>query len=132
MEYTSMFIMLAIIFLIVMANRFLFWWIKATIVAYYSVISYIFIKTKNKIDRQYENILPVPDIYWDKNSGWVDTMAGYYFWPLAVILLFIYYKWYRSVQSKTAKGLVVVSFIPSAAIFLFITFLFGFGYGYRP
>lgn len=127
-----MFIMLAIIFLIVMANRFLFWWIKATIVAYYSVISYIFIKTKNKIDRQYENILPVPDIYWDKNSGWVDTMAGYYFWPLAVILLFIYYKWYRSVQSKTAKGLVVVSFIPSAAIFLFITFLFGFGYGYRP
>ncbi|MEY8190382.1 hypothetical protein AB4X15_12105 [Peribacillus simplex] len=132
MEYTSLFIMLAIIFLIVMANRFLFWWIKATIVAYYSVISYIFIKTKNKIDRQYENILPVPDIYWDKNSGWVDTMAGYYFWPLAVILLFIYYKWYRSVQSKTAKGLVVVSFIPSAAIFLFITFLFGFGYGYRP
>ena len=132
MEYTSLFIMLAIIFLIVMTNRFLFWWIKATIVAYYSVISYIFIKTKNKIDRQYENILPVPDMYWDKNSGWVDTMAGYYFWPLAVILLFIYYKWYRSVQSKTAKGLVVVSFIPSTAIFLFITFLFGFGYGYRP
>lgn len=124
--------MLAIIFLIVMTNRFLFWWIKATIVAYYSVISYIFIKTKNKIDRQYENILPVPDIYWDNNSGWVDTMAGYYFWPLAVILLFIYYKWYRSVQSKTVKGLVVISFIPSAAIFLFITFLFGFGYGYRP
>jgi uncharacterized membrane protein len=130
--YIGLFVLLAIIFLIVISNKFLFWWIKATIVAYYSVISYIFITTKNKIDRQYENILPVPDAYWDKNSGWVETMLGYYFWPLAVILLFIYYKWYRSVQSKTAKGLVVVSLIPSTAIFLFITFLFGFGYGYSP
>ncbi|MGG0791448.1 hypothetical protein ABE132_22675 [Peribacillus simplex] len=132
MGYIGLFVMLAIIFLIVIFNRFLFWWLKATIVTYYSVISYIFIKTKNKIDRQYEHILPVPDVYWDKNSGWVDTMVGYYFWPLAVILLFIYYKWYRSLQSKTAKGLVVVSLIPSTAIFLYITFLFGFGYGYRP
>ncbi|MFD6442580.1 hypothetical protein ACFWDG_23000, partial [Peribacillus sp. NPDC060186] len=102
------------------------------IAAYYSVISYIFITTKNKIDRQYENILPVPDAYWDKNSGWVNTMVGYYFWPLAVILLFIYYKWYRSVQSRTAKGWIVVSFIPATAIFLIITFFFGFGYEYRP
>ncbi|MDM5304296.1 hypothetical protein [Peribacillus frigoritolerans] len=132
MGYTGLYVMLAIIFLIVISNRHLFWWIKAIIVAYYSVISYIFITTKNKIDRQYENILPVPDAYWDKNSGWVNTMVGYYFWPLAVILLFIYFKWYRSRQSKTAKGWVVVSFIPATAIFLIITFFFGFGYGYRP
>ncbi|GAB6258138.1 MULTISPECIES: hypothetical protein [Peribacillus] len=104
MGYTGLFVMLAIIFLIVISNRHLFWWIKATIAAYYFVISYIFITTKNKIDKQYENILPVPDAYWDKNSGWVNTMVGYYFWPLAVILLFIYYKWYRSVQSRIAKG----------------------------
>ena len=124
--------MLAILLLIVVFNKFLFWWAKAIIVAYYSVISYIFITIKNKIDEQYENVLPVPDAYWDKNSGWVDTMLNYYFFPSAIILLFIYYKWFRSVQSKTAKGLILASLIPSTAIFLFFTFLFGFGYWYRP
>ncbi|MET3322716.1 UNVERIFIED_ORG: putative membrane protein [Peribacillus simplex] len=131
-EYTGLYWMMAIIFIVVISNKFLFWWIKAAIVVYYSIISYIFVTTKNKIDRQYENILPVPDAYWDKNSGWVDTMAIYYFWPLVVILLFIYFKWYTSRQSRTAKGWVGVSFIPSIFIFLFFTFMFGFGYGYRP
>lgn len=131
-EYTGVYYTLAIIFLVVISNRFIFWWIKATIVAYYTVITYIFITTKNKIDKQYENILPVPDAYWDKNSGWVDTMASYYFWPLVVILLFIYFKWYTSRQSRIAKGWVVVSFIPSTFIFLFFTFMFVFAYGYRP
>ncbi|MGG0287768.1 hypothetical protein ABEY41_22205 [Peribacillus butanolivorans] len=131
-QYTGVYWTLAIIFLIVISNRFLFWWIKATIVAYYSVISYIFITTKNKIDRQYENITPVPEAYWDKNSGWVDTMSGYYFWPLIIILLFIYYKWFTGVKSKTAKGWVIISFIPSTFIFLFFTFMFVFAYGYRP
>ncbi|WP_340373271.1 hypothetical protein [Peribacillus sp. FSL E2-0218] len=131
-QYTGVYYTLAIIFLVVISNRFIFWWIKATIVAYYSVITYIFITTKNKIDKQYENILPVPDAYWDKNSGWVDTMASYYFWPLVVILVFIYFKWYTSRQSRIAKGWVVVSFIPSTFIFLFFTFMFVFAYGYRP
>ncbi|MFJ7306403.1 hypothetical protein [Peribacillus frigoritolerans] len=66
--YIELFVFLAIIFLIVLTNRFIPWLVKAAIAVYYSVISYIFITTKNKIDERYENITPVPDAYWDKNS----------------------------------------------------------------
>jgi len=107
--YIELFVFLAIIFLIVISNRFLPWLVKAGIVVYYSFISYIFITTKNKIDKQYENITPVPDAYWDKNSAWVDTMTGYYLWSFLIILLFIYFKWFTSVKSKEAKGWVLVS-----------------------
>ncbi|MGE7768733.1 hypothetical protein [Peribacillus sp. NPDC096540] len=129
-EYTNFFIMLGITFIIVISNKFLFWWIKAAIVAYYSIISFIFISTKNKIDKEYE--IPLPDAYWDKNSDWVDTIAGYYFWPLVVIFLFLFFKWYTSNQRKTDKGVVVLSFIASTAIFLFFTFMFVSSYGLRP
>ncbi|MGG4268076.1 hypothetical protein [Peribacillus simplex] len=63
--YIELFIFLAIIFLIVITNRFLPWWVKVAIAVYYSVISYLFITTKNKIDKQYENITSVPDAYWE-------------------------------------------------------------------
>lgn len=131
-QYIGLFVILGIIFIIVVSNRFLSWWVKSTIVAYYSIISYVFVTVKNKIDRQYENILPVPEAYWDKNSGWVDTMLSYYFLPMIVILLFIYYKWFTGVKSNIAKVLVAVSFILSAIIFIFFTFMFVFSYGYRP
>lgn len=130
--YIELFIFLAILFLIVFSYRFLPWWVKAAIAVYYSVISYLFITTKNKIDKQYENITPVPDAYWDKNSAWVDTMTGYYLWSFLIILLFIYFKWFTSVKSKEAKGWVIVSFIPSLALFLLFIFIFSFSYGYRP
>ncbi|WHX60914.1 hypothetical protein [Peribacillus frigoritolerans] len=117
--YIELFVFLAIIFLIVLSNRFIPWLVKAAIAVYYSVISYIFITTKNKIDERYENITPVPDAYWDKNSAWVDTMTGYYLWSFLIILLFIYIKWFTSVKSKEAKGWVLISFIPSLAVFYF-------------
>ncbi|MDF9759972.1 putative membrane protein [Peribacillus simplex] len=115
--------------LIVISNRFLPWWVKVAIAVYYSVISYLFITIKNKIDRQYENITPA---YWDKNFAWADIMTGYYLWSFLIILLFIYFKWFTSVKSKEAKGWVIVSFIPSLALFLLFIFVFSFSYGYRP
>lgn len=132
MFYTGLYNVLAIIFILIILNRHFVWWIKAILIAYYSVLSYIFIKTKNKIDKQYENILPVPDAYWDKNSGWVDTMSGFYLWPLLAILLFLYYKWFRGAKSSKAKVLIAASLVPAAVIFLFFMFVFAFGYGYRP
>ncbi|WP_342604181.1 hypothetical protein [Peribacillus sp. FSL E2-0159] len=122
--------MLGIIFIIVISNKFLFWWVKSAIVAYYSIISYVFISIKNKIDEEYDP--PLLDAYWDKNSAWVDTIAGYFFWPLVVIFLFLYFKWYTDRQRKSDKGVVVLSFIASTAVFLFFTFMFVFSYGYRP
>ncbi|PEF35727.1 hypothetical protein CON84_20700 [Bacillus sp. AFS094228] len=130
--YIELFVFLAIIFIIVLSNRFIPWLVKAAIVVYYSVISYIFITTKNKIDERYENITPVSDAYWDKNSAWVDTMTGYYLWSFLIILLHIYFKWFTSVKSKEAKGWVLISFIPALAVFLLFIFIFSFSYGYRP
>lgn len=131
-QYTGLYVLLGIIFILVTFNRNFFWWVKVTIVVYYSIISYIFITIKNKIDKEYENITPVPDSYWDENSGWVYTMIDYYFWPLSLLLLFMYYKWFKSVQGKTTRLLVLLSMVPAAVVFLFFMFIFGFSYGYRP
>ncbi|RXT07066.1 hypothetical protein [Ammoniphilus sp. CFH 90114] len=92
-QYTGLFITLSFIFIVVVFNRYLFWWVKGIIVAYYSMVSYIFITVKNRIDNEFENIRPVPEIYWDKNSGWVDTITNYIFFPFIGILIFIYFKW---------------------------------------
>lgn len=127
----GLFIFLAIVFLVIVFNKFLIWWIKATLVAYYSVISYFFIITRNKIDRDYKNIHPVPDAYWDINTYWFNIIQSLYFFPTAIILLFIYYKWFTGIRSEQAKFWVVLSLIPVAIIILFFAFIFSFSYGYR-
>lgn len=63
-------------------------WVKFTIAAYYSIVSYVFITNKNKIDRQYENILPVPKAYWDKNI-WVQTIRFVLFYCTVCVLCVI-------------------------------------------
>ncbi|MCM3409496.1 hypothetical protein [Metabacillus litoralis] len=131
-QYTGFFILLGLILIIVISSRSLRWWIKTTMITYYFVLSYIFISTKNKIDKQFENIVPVPDEYWDKNSEWVSTIAGFLFWPLALFLIFLYFKWFTKANTRIAKVLVFTSIIPAAAIFIFFAFLFDFSYGYRP
>ncbi|MBM7692209.1 membrane protein implicated in regulation of membrane protease activity [Peribacillus deserti] len=131
-QYTGFFVTLALIFIIVFFNKYLFWWVKSIIAAYYLVVSYFFIKVKNKINKEYEDVLPVPDKYWDKNSEWVDTITRYLFLPLVGILIFIYYKWFNSVHSKMAKILILLSLIPTAILFLIFSFFFSFAYGYRP
>ncbi|WP_404321508.1 hypothetical protein LG298_13685 [Cytobacillus firmus] len=105
---------------------------KSVIVAYYIVVSYYFITVKNRIDKEFEGISPVPDAYWDQNSGWVDTIANYLFLPLAAILIIIYFKWFTKTKSKKAKILILISLIPSSFLFMFFLFLFSFAYGYRP
>ncbi|SEN55363.1 hypothetical protein SAMN05192533_11516 [Mesobacillus persicus] len=131
-QYTGFFITLAIILIIVLFNKYLFWWVKGIIVAYYLVVSYYFITVKNRIDKEYEDILPVPDAYWDKNTGWVDTITNYLFLPLIAIVIFIYFKWFTKAQTKVARILILVSIIPATILLVFFSFLFSFGYGYRP
>jgi hypothetical protein len=131
-QYIGFFVILALIFIIVLFNKYLFWWVKGIIVAYYLVVAYLFITVKNRIDKEYEDVLPVPEAYWDQNSGWVDTIMGYLFWPLVGILVFIYIKWFRKVHTKLAKVLILVSIIPAASLFIFFSFMFSFSYGYRP
>jgi membrane protein implicated in regulation of membrane protease activity len=123
-------LMLGLIFIVVISNKFLFWWVKLTIVAYYCVISYIFFKVEAKINEEYET--PLPDAYWDKVTGWADTIAGLIFLPLSLILLFIFYKWYSSRKDLQANGYVIAMSIPTIAIVLFFFIMFKFVYGYRP
>ncbi|RNF39369.1 hypothetical protein [Planococcus salinus] len=130
--YTFFYVMIALIFTIVIFNKYLPWWGKSLILAYYVGVSYFFITEKNRIDGEYEDVLPVPEEYWEKNTGWVVTISDFLFWPLLGILLFIYIRWFISVQTRTAKTFVLLSLIPAAFLFLFFLFFFNFVYGYRP
>ncbi|MBG9588418.1 hypothetical protein ABE26_15545 [Cytobacillus firmus] len=123
---------LLLIFIIVVFSKYIAWWVKSVIVAYYIVVSYYFITVKNRIDKEFEGISPVPDAYWDQNSGWVDTIANYLFLPLAAILIFIYFNWFTKTHSKKAKIFILISLIPSSLLFMFFLILFSFAYGYRP
>ncbi|TKD72260.1 hypothetical protein [Pseudalkalibacillus hwajinpoensis] len=131
-QYTGFYITLALIFILVFFNKYLLSWVKGIIVTYYMVVSYLFITIKNNIDRKYKDVLPVPDAYWDKNTGWVDTISNFLFLPLIFIILFVYINWFIEARTKMAKTLIILSLIPSAILFILITFLFSFGYGYRP
>lgn len=131
-QYTGFFIMLAFIFIIVIFNKYIFWWIKGIIIGYYLLVSYNFITVKNRIDNEYEAILPVPEVYWDKNSGWVGTITNYLFLPLIGIIIFIYFKWITKARTKTTKIFIILSLIPTITIFILFSFFFSFGYGYRP
>ncbi|MCM3653547.1 hypothetical protein [Metabacillus litoralis] len=131
-QYIGFFVILAFIIIIVVFNKYFFWWVKSILVAYYLVVSYFFITVKNRIDKEFEGVLPVPDAYWDKNSGWVDTITNYLFLPLIGIIIFIYFKWFTKARTKMSKIFILMSFIPSATLFIFFSFLFSFGYGYSP
>ncbi|MGM0904441.1 MAG: hypothetical protein ACQEXB_25500 [Bacillota bacterium] len=131
-QYTGFFVTLALIFIIVLFNKYLFWWVKGIIVAYYLVVAYIFITVKNRIDKEFEDVRPVPEAYWDENSGWVDTIMSYLFLPLVGILIFIYIKWFRKVKTNWARVLILVSILPVAILVIFFSFMFSFSYGYRP
>ena len=131
-QYTGFFIILMFILCFVAFNKYLFRWWKRLIVAYYLVVSYFFISVKNRIDKEFEGILPVPDAYWDKNSRWVDTITYYLFLPLIGIIIYIYFKWFTKAQTKMDKVYILLSLIPTVILFIVFSFLFNFGYGYRP
>ncbi|MGY6211139.1 hypothetical protein ACXEO8_14220 [Cytobacillus firmus] len=131
-QYTGFFITLLLIFIIVIFSKYIVWWVKSVIVAYYIVVSYYFITVKNRIEKEFEGISPVPDAYWDQNSGWVDTIGNYLFLPFAAILIFIYFRWFTKTHSRKARILILISLIPSALLFMFFLILFSFAYGYRP
>lgn len=78
-QYTFFYMMIALVFVIVIFNKFFLLWGKILIPVYYIAVSYIFIVGKNKIDWEYKGVLPVPEEYWDKNTGWVETMSNFLF-----------------------------------------------------
>ncbi|RKL65387.1 hypothetical protein CR203_20785 [Salipaludibacillus neizhouensis] len=131
-QYTGFVITLGFIFIIVIFNKYMFWWGKSVIITYYLVVSYFFITVKNRIDEKYEDILPVPEEYWDQNTGWVGTITNYLFLPLIGIIVFIYFRWFTKARTKKGKVLILLSVIPATVVYVLFSFLFSFVYGYRP
>lgn len=131
-EYIVFFIILAFILAVVVFNKYFFWWVKGCFAAYYLVVAYLFITVRNRIGKEFEGVTPVPDAYWSKNSGWVDTITNYLLIPLIGIVAFLYFKWFTKAPTKMAKMVILLSMIPSALLFFICIFLLSFGYGYSP
>ncbi|MFE8700613.1 hypothetical protein ACFYKX_08315 [Cytobacillus sp. FJAT-54145] len=131
MEYMFLYLMVGAILAFVIQSKMINRWIKGLISTYYLVITFVFINGRRNIEEQYYAV-PVPDEYWDRNSGWVYFIDGFFFWPLIAILLFSYVKWILNSKDTFKRVWIIISILPVGGILLFCAFLFGFGYGYRP
>jgi len=131
-QYTGLYFDLILIMLIVIFNRVLFRWVKYLVAAYYLVVSYFFITVKNKVDQQYDGIIPTPNEYWHKNSEWVNTISLYLYIPILLILIFIHYKLFKKAQNKKEKRSVLFRFFFSIVFFVFLSRMFHLAYGTSP
>lgn len=132
MSYAWFFIIIFLMLVVAVSNRYISLWVKAFIGAYYAIIAILFITITNRINRKYESITPVPNAYWEENSSWVYTVSNLLFLPFVGILIFIYFNWIAMARTKTAKALIVLSLIPTAFLVFIFYFFFNLAYGYRP
>lgn len=130
-EYTVIYLMLAFILVPVVFLRIFNKYAKIIIAAYYIILSIIFITGREAISDKYK-ATPVPDIYWDKNSKWVEDLSYFFFIPAAALVTYIFYKWFYYGKGIWSRVLSISTFLIVLALFLYFVFMFGFGLGYRP
>ncbi|MCF6139249.1 hypothetical protein [Pseudalkalibacillus berkeleyi] len=130
-EYKGLVIMLIFILIPVLFLKTINKYLKAVIYVYFTVVTVVFIQGREKIHDKYYDV-PVPDLYWDKNSKWVGDVSYYYFIPVAILFSYIFYKWFQSTKSPLSKVVWTITFIIVICLFFIFTFIFNFGYGYRP
>jgi len=128
-QYIGLYFDLTIIMLIVIFNKALFRWVKFLVEAYYLVVSYIFITVKNKVDKQYDGIIPTPNEYWHRNSEWVNTISLFLYIPILFILIFIHYRLLKKAPDKKTKQSVLIRLFFSIVFFLFLSYMFDVAYG---
>ncbi|MGP4079861.1 hypothetical protein ACTWQL_08075 [Pseudalkalibacillus sp. R45] len=131
LEYTGLAITLAIILIPVLFIRTLNRVMKIIIVAYYGIVTTVFIYGHESIYEKYHTT-PVPKEFWDKNTTWTNDLSLFYFVPLIPLILYIFYKWFFLVEKILTKFLVILAFIAVVHLYLFLLFMFNFAYGYRP
>ncbi|MGO1059468.1 hypothetical protein ACTL32_10100 [Planococcus sp. FY231025] len=119
-------IMIGLMLVVVLSNRFLPLWLKVLLGVYFIVVAAVFVNGLNRINEKYTT--PLPDAYWDENSAWVYLISDLLFFPFICVLIFIYLKWVIEVRTNWAKALVLGSTIPAALIVFFFYFMFNFGY----
>jgi len=130
MEYMALWFILGIIFMITLITSGFRLWMKAVVICYYLVLSYIFISCKEEIYRNY-HALPVPEQYWDTNYEWVWFMLGFYFVPFLFILLINYYQWFKKAEGIKRKFWIALTILPAGVVYFCMVIIFGM-YGYRP
>ena len=130
MEYMALWFILGIIFMITLITSGFRLWMKAVVICYYLVLSYIFISRKEEIYRNY-HALPVPEQYWDSNYEWVWFMLGFYFVPFLFILLINYYQWFKKAEGIKRKFWIALTILPAGVVYFCMVIIFGM-YGYRP
>ncbi|WP_289141987.1 hypothetical protein [uncultured Brevibacillus sp.] len=130
MEYMALWFILGIIFMITLITSGFRLWMKAVVICYYLVLSYIFISRKEEIYQAYHT-LPVPEQYWDTNYEWVWFMLGFYFVPFLFILLINYYLWFKKAEGIKRRFWIALTILPASVVYFCMVIIFGM-YGYRP
>lgn len=104
---------------------------KKIIAAYFILITVLFIIFREYINVKYNGV-PVPDEYWDKNTGLSDIMCGSFLIPAAILFLYVFIVSLIKTKEVAQKVAISLSIIPAVIAFGIGLFIFGFGYGYRP
>ncbi len=130
-EYTAIYLLLVLVLVPVLALKIFTIYAKGIISAYYIILSVVFIRGREAIKEQYHTT-PVPDTYWDKNTEWVDQLSYLYFIPTAVIVTYIFYKWFYYGKGLWTRLLSVITLIIVLVLFIYFAMIFGLGFGYRP
>lgn len=131
LEYLPLLFILAVTLLYVLIPKSTKPLYKKIFTIYFSVIAVIFIIGREYINYKY-NGTPVPDSFWDLNTGWTNIISIAYFVPAAIFFLIIYIRTIRFTKEKILKWYIAFSIIPISLGFMVALFIFGFGYGYSP
>ncbi|MGM7703395.1 hypothetical protein ACSVDE_16815 [Pseudalkalibacillus sp. Hm43] len=130
-EYTAIYLLLVLILVPVLALKIFNIYAKGIISAYYIILSVVFIWGREAIKDQYHTT-PVPDIYWDKNTEWVEQLSYFYFIPTAALVTYIFYKWFYYGKGFWSRLLSIITLLIVLVLFLYFAMIFGLGFGYRP
>lgn len=128
----------------ILLNKYLKWWLKSLIAAYYAVVIYLFVKGYKDINNDYElyrskneyDPNDTADVealqkFWDVQSEFVDSFLGWLHIPLLFLLLGACITWVKMEKSKTKKILIALSGIPTIIIYLWLVLMTGM-LGYQP
>lgn len=99
---------------------------------YFFVLTLVFIIVRERINHLYHKGLPIPDIYWDKNSNWSDIGMFLYLVPTAVIFLILCFSWFKRERKLKERILIFLFLVIGLAIIFGYAFFFSLGFGYRP
>lgn len=131
--------------IIILLNKYLYWWFKALFAAYYSVVIYLFVKGYEKINNNYyERYRSTNDYspndpadvealesFWNIQSEFVDSFLGWLHIPILILLLFVFIKGVMNGKGKTQKFLMILSSILIGIFYLWLVLITAM-LGYQP